>query len=323
MLDKYKQLEKTIEDLIKKDKLILEKKNIISNTGLKFIKNDIHLEIDYTTLKSELFINISLKDSKKFLEVYNIDEIDFSVKNFQFVINEIEFLEDEEDNFVSLKNKVLDEDKINILNLKKDDNTRIRKIEDEINELLDELKDEYIKLGKKIDSLLENNFADFIEDDNAYFKEKVSNFIKSFKTKRTKRFVKSIIKDGIITKRRIYTNEINELKSKITKKLLFDDGVRWSEWSDFFAKNKIYKNRDKNIKKLLKDIKFFIDDIIDDVFIELARETFEISSKLNKYNKNNIREIEINKRILLNEVWKEIKILFDRLGLIQNNFRAF
>jgi hypothetical protein len=320
-MDRYKQLEKMIKELILKDDLIEEKKQDIKNIGLIFSKNELHLEIDYRTLSSELFINMQLKESKKFMDYFNIETIDFNINNFEFTVNEVSFFE-EESKFVSLKKRETDEDEHTAEN-KHDNLKRTRKLEDEVNMLLSDLREEYIKLGDKIDELLEKNFSDFIEDDNAKFKDKMSNFVKSFKTRRTKAFVKSIIKSGVTSKRREYTFKMDEYKIKITKKLLLEDGVKWSEWGQFFRERKIYKERDLTIKKLLDDMKNYLDDIIDDVFIDLAREAFELEQQFKKYSKADDNYIEVDKRVLLNETWKECKILFSRLGLNQNEFRRF
>ena len=320
-MDRYKQLEKMIKELILRDGLIEEKKQNIKNIGLIFSKNELHLEIDYTTLESELFINMQLKESKKFIDYFNIESIEFSMNNFEFTVNEVSFFE-EESKFVSLKKRETDEDEHTAEN-KHDNLKRMRKLEDEVNMLLSDLREEYIKLGDKIDELLEKNFSDFIEDDNAKFKDKMSNFVKSFKTRRTKAFVKSIIKSGITSKRREYTLKMDEYKIKITKKLLLEDGVKWSEWGQFFRERKIYKERDLTIKKLLDDVNNYLDDIIDDVFIDLAREAFELEQQFKKYSKNDDNYIAVDKRVLLNETWKECKVLFNRLGLNQNEFRRF
>lgn len=320
-MDRYKQLEKMIKELILRDDLIEEKKQNIKNIGLIFSKNELHLEIDYTTLESELFINMQLKESKKFIDYFNIESIEFSMNNFEFTVNEVSFFE-EESKFVSLKKREADEDE-NPAEKKHDNLKRTRKLEDEVNMLLSDLREEYIKLGDKIDELLEKNFSDFIEDDNAKFKDKMSNFVKSFKTRRTKAFVKSIIKSGITSKRREYTLKMDEYKIKITKKLLLEDGVKWSEWGQFFRERKIYKERDLTIKKLLDDVNKYLDDIIDDVFIDLAREAFELEQQFKKYSKNDDNYIAVDKRVLLNETWKECNILFSRLGLNQNEFRRF
>lgn len=320
-MDRYIQLEKMIKELILRDDLIEEKKQNIKNIGLIFSKNELHLEIDYTTLESELFINMQLKESKKFIDYFNIESIEFSMNNFEFTVNEVSFFE-EESKFVSLKKREADEDE-NPAENKQDNLKRTRKLEDEVNMLLSDLREEYIKLGDKIDELLEKNFSDFIEDDNAKFKDKMSNFVKSFKTRRTKAFVKSIIKSGITSKRREYTLKMDEYKIKITKKLLLEDGVKWSEWGQFFRERKIYKERDLTIKKLLDDVNNYLDDIIDDVFIDLAREAFELEQQFKKYSKNDDNYIAVDKRVLLNETWKECKVLFNRLGLNQNEFRRF
>lgn len=320
-MDRYIQLEKMIKELILRDDLIEEKKLNIKNIGLVFSKNELHLEIDYTTLESELFINMQLKESKKFIDYFNIESIEFSMNNFEFTVNEVSFFE-EESKFVSLKKREADEDE-NPAENKQDNLKRTRKLEDEVNMLLSDLREEYIKLGDKIDELLEKNFSDFIEDDNAKFKDKMSNFVKSFKTRRTKAFVKSIIKSGITSKRREYTLKMDEYKIKITKKLLLEDGVKWSEWGQFFRERKIYKERDLTIKKLLDDVNNYLDDIIDDVFIDLAREAFELEQQFKKYSKNDDNYIAVDKRVLLNETWKECKALFNRLGLNQNEFRRF
>jgi len=320
-MDRYIQLEKMIKELILRDDLIEEKKQNIKNIGLVFSKNELHLEIDYTTLESELFINMQLKESKKFIDYFNIESIEFSMNNFEFTVNEVSFFE-EESKFVSLKKREADEDE-NPAEKKHDNLKRTRKLEDEVNMLLSDLREEYIKLGDKIDELLEKNFSDFIEDDNAKFKDKMSNFVKSFKTRRTKAFVKSIIKSSITSKRREYTLKMDEYKIKITKKLLLEDGVKWSEWGQFFRERKIYKERDLTIKKLLDDVNIYLDDIIDDVFIDLAREAFELEQQFKKYSKDNDNYIAVDKRVLLNETWKECKVLFNRLGLNQNEFRRF
>lgn len=324
-MDKYQQLEKTILDLIQNDDLVQEHYEKLTNLGLNIVKNDLHLKIDYKTLNSELLIDMKLDNTAKFMNYYDLEEIDFEIKNFEFTIENIK-INNEHSGRNNIIKKLPDTMKENFQDSDhKSRNKVIKTIEEQVNSILKDLENEYKNVGNKINELLENNFSDLKDNSEADIKEKLKNFIKSYKTRRTKKFVKHTIKNSIISKQREYTDKYDKLKYNLVNRFLANGkSVSFAEWRDFFIAKALYKEKDLAVKKLLKDISNYVEGIIDEVFIELATENYELQKEMNKRFNAEIDDIvEVDKRRLLNESWKQCKILFNRAGLSQTEFQKF
>jgi len=321
---KIRELKKIVFDLINEDTRLEMIKNQIEQLGWNFSSFDFNIEIN-DKLELELFNNTKLKETKRLLNRYELDSIDFIMKNFDLQITQMEQeQENKKRNRHTFKKKNVEFEEEN-KEFKKND---VRyKIQNEVNELLQTLKKELERINYKLEQMIQENFFNLKEDNEKKdWKQTFAELKKNFKIGRVKAFTKFTILTNIKLRQ---TNELlkyETIKLDTSRKIAQKGGILNVELAEFFVARKKWKKKEKDIKITLKDINNFIDNIIEEQYIELVKENYKISHKSKNYVGKNGEvknfDAEIDKRKLTQLTFNDLVKFFTQNDLDANEFKG-
>lgn len=339
------KIETMIEEMISEDNLLIDYNDELVRNGINLkklihkteIEKDMNVKIDFDyelMINEAMFKEVNeLKQFKAHLEPNRLILQEIISKKYELdseALNEdwkenifsnmnVNESEDDDDNLI----KEAQKDNINGILQQNEEKTEEERIEIErkYNLLLEKFETDILEnLKEDIKKLVEKHFGELRENDGLTLKEKIKNFKNDWNAKRAKRFtykeVDFCIRNTYKTKNRDYKNKRNLFTQKAFG---YKGGLTASDAIIFFKYRSRFTDFKKKYNQLVIDMDSVLEEVIEEAYIECLKDEIQLVNQMKK--KDLEMDIEVDKYLLMNYVWREIKYIFTKNHLDQKEFK--
>lgn len=334
------KIEAIIEEMISEDDLLIDYNDVLVRNGIDLrrlthiteIEKDMNVKINFNyqlVLNEAMFKEVNeLKHFKAELEPNRLLLKEIISKKYELdeeVLNEDwkenVFNDDGEDEYIneakkSNTNAVLAE------NENKTEEERIE-IEKKYSLILEKFEAEVLyNLEEDIKKLVAKHFGELRENSGLTLKEKIKNFKNDWNAKRAKRFT---YKEIVFYVKNTYKTKNKDYKAKrylFTQKAFgYKGGLRLQDAVIFFKYRARWTDFKKKYDALIKDLDAHLEEYVEEAYVECLKDEIKLSNQMSK--KDIEMDIEVDKYLLLNYVWRESRHLFTKNHLDQKEFKQY